>query len=45
MTIWENGVIREMTPEEERRHLEMMESLTYEDDPYDIIDVLTGEKQ
>ena len=33
-----------MTPEEERLHEESMASVVVLDDPYDIIDTLTGEK-
>lgn len=43
MKIWENGKIRDMTPEEEQRHFEEMESLVALDDPYEIIDILTGD--
>ena len=43
MKIWENGVIRDMTPEEERLHEESMASIVELDDPYQLIDILTGE--
>lgn len=43
MRIWENGVVRDMTPEEERLHEESMASIVVLDDPYQIIDILTGE--
>lgn len=45
MRIWENGVIRDMTLEEERLHEESMASIVEFDDPYDIIDTLTGDRQ
>lgn len=45
MKIWINGIIRDMTPEE-IGYLEKMDSLVVEkeDDPYNIIDILTGEE-
>lgn len=45
MKIWENDIIRDMTPEEEKLYEESMASIVVPDDPHDIIDVLTGEKQ
>ena len=44
MRIWENGIIRDMTPEEEKLYEEFMAPIVVLDDPYDIIDTLTGEK-
>lgn len=44
MRIWENGVIRDMTPEEEALALELIAAMEKEpDDPYQLIDILTGE--
>ena len=44
MKIWENGVIREMTEEEEALTLELIAAMEREaSDPYQLIDILTGE--
>ena len=44
MKICFNGIIRDMTPEEELKYQELIESSPIEDDPYNIIDILTGEE-
>ena len=45
MKIWENGVVRDMTPEEKALwEIEWANQIPL-DDPYEIIDTLTGDKQ